>query len=68
MPAQALLEETGDLDEAGRVVRNRFNEAREAGLTLVESRLFAESDCDVGLLRACVRGECPPLLIARVLL
>lgn len=46
----------------------RFREARAAGLTRVEARLFAESDVDIGLLRKCVAGGCSPLLMAKVLL
>lgn len=69
MPPQALLEaDDGGVDEAGRVVLRRYAEARAAGLTSVEARLFAESDADVGLLRALVRGGCKPQLIAKVLL
>lgn len=41
-------------------VRNwRFDEAREAGLTAVEAKLFAESDRDIGELRKLVKAGCP---------
>jgi len=48
--------------------RRRFLEARKAGLTLVEARLFAESDRDVGQLRTLVKGGCPPAVIAAILI
>ena len=67
MPAPADLEAAAVLDEVGCVVLHRFTEARQAGLTLVEARLFAESDTDVGLLRTLVNGDCPSKLIARIL-
>jgi hypothetical protein len=54
--------------EAQLVVFRRFREARKAGLTLVEARLFAESDVDVGLLRKLVAGGCAPALAARILI
>lgn len=54
--------------EAQVVVFRRFREARDAGLTLVEARLFAESDADVGVLRKLVAGGCKPATAARILL
>lgn len=54
--------------ELERVILHRFKEARQAGLTLVEARLFAESEVDVGLLRTLVAGHCPPQQIARILI
>ncbi len=63
----ADLETAEQCDEARRVVMRRYQEARDAGLTLVESRLFAESGVDVGLLRSLVRHHCRPQLIARIL-
>lgn len=53
--------------EQARVFRRRFKEAREYGLTLVEARLFAESDMEIRLLRLCAEGGCPPQLGARIL-
>lgn len=47
--------------------RRRFEEARDAGLTLVEARLFAESDIDIGLLRKCVEAGCPAILLAKII-
>lgn len=55
-------------DEQREVFVRRFKEARAAGLTLVEARLFAESDCDIGLLRKLVEFGCPPAQIAKVLI
>jgi hypothetical protein len=49
-------------------VQRRRKEALAAGLTLVEARLFAESDRDVGQLRMLVRDGCPAATIARILL
>jgi hypothetical protein len=41
-------------------VRNwRYDEARRAGLTPVESALFAESDRDIAELRRLVKAGCP---------
>lgn len=41
-------------------VRNwRYDEARRAGLTAVESALFAESDRDLEELRKLVKAGCP---------
>lgn len=54
-------------DELHRVISRRFLEARRAGLTRVEARMFAESEIDVGELRRMVKAECPPGLIARLL-
>lgn len=54
--------------EKDRVMFRRFHEAHEAGLTLVESRIFAESDVDVGWLRMLVRDGCKPALIAKILI
>lgn len=62
------MPETGELDETRRVMVRRFREARLAGLTLVEARLFAESDVDIGLLRKLVAVGCPPRQIARILI
>ncbi len=65
---QASDMETPEKSDLARcVAMRRFNEARQAGLTLVEARLFADSDVSVGLLRACVKGACRPQLIARIL-
>jgi len=46
-------------DEQLEVLRRRYMEARQAGLTIVEARLFAESNADVGELRRLIAGGCP---------
>lgn len=46
-------------DEQLEILRRRYTEARKAGLTIVEARLFAESDADVGELRRLVEHGCP---------
>lgn len=46
----------------------RYDAAREAGLNMLEAKLFADSDLDIGELRRLVRLGCPPDLIARLLL
>jgi hypothetical protein len=43
-------------DEQLQVLRNRYAEARAAGLSIVEAQLFRDSLTDVGLLRRCVRN------------
>lgn len=48
--------------------RRRFLEARRAGLTIPESRLFADSDTDIGLLRNLVDAGCPLRLLAAIVI
>lgn len=43
-------------DELRQARKNRYHEARDAGLTHVEATLFAESDEDIGTLRKCVKN------------
>jgi hypothetical protein len=57
-----------DQDEGRTVLYLRYQEARRAGLSIVEARLFAESDQDVGLLRKLVKASCDPRLIAQIVL
>jgi len=54
------------LEEQIEVLRRRYKEARQAGLSIIESRLFAESDQDVGTLRKLVAKGCEPRTIARI--
>lgn len=54
--------------EAVKTYLRRYREARRAGLTIVEARLFAESDADVGELRKLVKGGCPVELIRDIVL
>jgi hypothetical protein len=53
--------------EAIRVVHKRLREAQRAGMTLVEARLFAESDINVDELRHLVEKGCPAELLAKIL-
>ncbi len=58
-----------DLDDEDRdVVRWRFQQARGAGLTRIEARLFAESEASLTELRLLVAKGCPPQTIARIVL
>lgn len=65
-----MSEPTADLSPEHRMVlRRRYLEARRAGLTRAEARVFAhDTSIDVGLLRKLVELECPPDKIAEVLL
>lgn len=54
--------------EASTVYYNRYHEAKRAGLTVLERRLFAESDVDIGVLRRLAANGCPPDLIAQIVL
>jgi hypothetical protein len=55
-------------EELELVVSHRKREARQAGMSVVEARLFAESEIDIGELRRLVKQKCPSELLARVLL
>lgn len=55
-------------DERLEVLRRRYMEARQAGLTIVEARLFSESDRDVGELRQLVAAGCPVETIRQIVL
>jgi hypothetical protein len=50
------------------VWRNRYHEARMAGLEHLEACVFAADSTDVSQLRRLVRENCPPALIARIVL
>ena len=50
------------------VLRQRYKEAQEAGMTCVEALEFAASDRDIGQLRLIVKKGCPPPLVARIVL
>jgi hypothetical protein len=54
--------------ERQTVYYQRYNEAKQAGLTMMERRLFAESDTDIGILRKLVTSECPVELIRKIVL
>lgn len=55
-------------DEALEVRRRRYKEARAAGLSIVEAKLFADGGQDIGWLRLLVRDGCAPALIRRIML
>lgn len=54
--------------EASSVYYNRYHEAKRAGMTIAERKLFASSDTDIGVLRELVEKGCPPELIAQIVL
>lgn len=54
--------------ELVEVYRRRHKEARAAGLSIVEAKLFADGDQDVGWLRLLVGGGCDADLIARIII
>jgi hypothetical protein len=54
--------------EVQAVYYRRYQEAKRAGLTMAERRLFAESDCDIGTLRKLVASGCPVELIREIVL
>jgi len=55
-------------EERDEVLRRRYQEALEAGMTDLEADRFARSDRDIGDLRRAVSKGCPKTLIARVVL
>ena len=57
-----------ELDELGKVTLHRYKEAREFGLTMVEARLYADSQIDASELRRLKRKGCPPRLAEEILL
>lgn len=58
----------GLTDATRGVLRWRYDEAREAGMSIVEAKLYAESNIDASLLREAVRRGCPKDLLAKVVL
>ena len=54
--------------ETSAVYYSRYREAKRAGLTMAERRLFAESDTDIGILRKLVDDGCPVDLIRQIVL
>ncbi len=55
-------------DEQWTLHKWRYDAARAAGLTLVEAKLFADSNVDIGELRRLHAAGCPPDLLARLVL
>jgi len=57
-----------EFDEKTRVANRRYHEALDAGLSVTDANLFADSTADVGLLRLCVRNGWTAEMIAAVML
>lgn len=55
-------------DERAKVLRWRYREARQAGFSIVEASLFADSDVDIEQLRKLVKGGCPVETIRLIVL
>lgn len=60
------MDDADGADEQREVYRRRFREARQAGMSIVEAQLFADSDQDIGTLRKLVKAGCPPDVMARI--
>lgn len=45
--------------EHQRVIFRRYIEAREAGLSIADARVFAEGETDIGILRRLVARRVP---------
>lgn len=56
------------LSEEQQVILHRYTEARAYGFTMIEARLFAESEIDVSELRRLKRVGCPPAMAVKILL
>ncbi len=50
------------------VWRNRYREARAAGLDRLDSTVFADSTSDISVLRRLTDNGCAPDLIAKIVL
>lgn len=50
------------------VWRWRFHQARQAGLNVIDSHLYADSDAEARILDQLVQLDCPPELIADIVL
>jgi hypothetical protein len=61
-------DEVEPVDEESLVRARRCREALDAGLSVVEANLFADSTVDIGQLRKLVAAECPIPLIALIVL
>lgn len=53
-------------DEEIEVLRRRYHEAVDAGLSVHEARIFARNGEDVGVLRRLIADGCPVTLIALI--
>lgn len=55
-------------DEALKLHRHRYREARKAGMGWTDAKLFAAAlEIDVEAMRALARTGCPPHLLLRIL-
>ena len=63
-----MAEQAERTDEQKAVWAQRYKEARDAELTVVEAELFADSDADIGELRRLVKDGCPVEAIRRIVL
>lgn len=68
MDTEAVDQPPVPCDEQLEVRRRRYQEARDAGLSIAEASLFAGCDTDIGQLRKLVAGGCPPETIAAILI
>lgn len=68
MAADDLADVVSISDEELEVRRRRYQEAREAGLTIAEASMFCDSSTDIGQLRRLVIRGCPPAFIAQIIL
>lgn len=55
-------------DRCADVYRWRYREARQAGMTIIEASLFADSQADLAQLRKLVAAGCAPELILAIVL
>lgn len=62
------VEQDTEVDETEAVYRHRYREARDAGMSIVEAQLFADSDGDLAVLRKLLAAGCTPQMILRILL
>lgn len=65
---EQLSDEQALSDEQLAVWRNRYQEARRAGMEHLDACAFAKSTTNIALLRRLVEGGCRPELIARIVL
>ena len=61
----AVLEPTQTEQQV--MLTRRIREAKDAGMTAMEARMFAESAVDIGELRKLLKLGCPPEYLARIL-
>ena len=68
MPSQETQPDRFSLsDDQLALHRHRYREARRAGLTMRDAKLFASSSLDIGKMRSLAENGCPPHLILLIL-